>query len=470
MVESEDHPFLESVSEQGRRHADCGPFPVQAVTPRLLASGLALAQQGAGLSASRMLSPASAPPRPVAAVLALLGALLAPMAAGGADIYRYQDEQGNWVFTDRPPPTIMPAVPRAGPATEPYQRVEPVPAIVAPRVLPATNGASGPQAAAPPAPLSAGGLPVSPTPGAAGSPGIWPPAGRPPPAPALEPEPPPPPDPRPDLAARMMRHFSPVTPVEMSSLAVVTVNSELGAGSGFFVSEGGLLLTNRHVVRPPPDWAAGELAALAQLKDKLDALEQRLSLPRDRYSDPNDYDRGRRVFRERSRAYRQAKRDLEIKRDAALLQRAFEIQLKDGERLTAELVEVSAAYDLALLRVSGYRTPFVRPLLGARLRQTQRVYAIGSPLGIKDTVTAGTFTGERDGMLVTDAQILPGNSGGPLVTEQGFVVAINTWKATPEPEAAARGFGVSIPIDIAFAEFPDLHALREGEAAETAPR
>jgi S1-C subfamily serine protease len=278
------------------------------------------------------------------------------------------------------------------------------------------------------------------------------------------------PDLRRNLEARLMQQFNPISPVEVSSLAVVTVNSELGSGSGFFVTSDGLLLTNRHVVRPPPDWAAAEEDALAALKQRLDALEQRLSLPRDRYSDPNNYDRGRRVLRERRRDYRQAKRELEMKRNAALLQRAFEIQLKDGERLTAELVDVSAAYDLALLSVSGYRTPYIRPLLNASLRQTQRVYAIGSPLGIKDTVTAGTYTGKRDQMLVTDARILPGSSGGPLVTEIGAAVGVNTWKATPGPDAKQRGFGVSIPIDIAFREFPDLQAWRERALGEAAAR
>ncbi len=267
-----------------------------------------------------------------------------------------------------------------------------------------------------------------------------------------------------------MRVFQPMSAVETSSLAVVAVKSELDAGSGFFISDDGLLLTNRHVVRPPPDWAAEQLAALAALEAKLGALEARLALPRDRYSEPNDHDRGWHVFREDSRAYRQAKRELEMKRDAALWQHTFEIQLKDGETLTAELVDVSTAYDLALLRVSGYRTPFIPSLLGAQPRRTQRVYAIGSPLGIQDTVTASTYAGERNGMLLTDAPIGQGESGGPLVTETGFVIGINIWQATPEPDAKASGFGVSIPIDLAFEEFPDLRAPRATEAADAAAR
>jgi S1-C subfamily serine protease len=392
----------------------------------------------------------------------MAGALLLAAVPGPAEIYRYQDEHGNWVFTDRPPPKRMAPVSEGSPSAEPRVRIQPLPEA----------GSSGPPRGIPGAtslaPVTGTAAAATIAPGSA--PAELPPVGAPAAAPQAAPDAPPPPDLRRDLALRLMRQFDPVTPVESSSLAVVTIHSELGSGSGFFVSDHGLLLTNRHVVRPPPDWAADEYAALEALKAQLDALQKRLALPRDRYSDPHDYDRGRRVLRERSRAYREAKRELEMKRNAALLQRAFDIQLKDGETLTAELVDVSAQYDLALLRVSGYRTPYIRPQLGIGLRQTERVYAIGSPLGIKDTVTAGTYTGQRDGMLVTDARILPGSSGGPLVTEAGTVVGVNSWKATAEPDPESPGFGVAIPIDVAFREFPDLASWRQRSAAETAAR
>lgn len=404
-----------------------------------------------------------------AAVLALTLLLTPP--PGGAEIYRYRDENGTWVFSDRPPPGTLGN--RAGSAmSDARVRVQPLPEAVQP-----TAPTTGPDSRSPQSPTAVQALPggrvAAPaqprTPAAEVVPAVPPAASR-TTVPAPQPEAAPPPDLRRHIAARLQQQFEPVTPVEASSLAVVTVHSALGTGSGFFVSDDGLLLTNRHVVRPPPDWAAEERAALAALKAKLDALEQRLSLPRDRFSDPNDYDRGQRIFRERSREYREAKRALDMKRNAALLQRAFEVQLKDGERVTADLLDVSPRHDLALLRLSGYTTPYIQPLLDARLRQTQPVYAIGSPLGIKDTVTAGTYTGRREDMLVTDARILPGSSGGPLVTEAGLVVGINTWKATAEPDVKARGLGVAIPIDAAFEEFPDLVAWLARDPADTAAR
>lgn len=426
----------------------------------------------------------------------LMLALALWSASAGAEIYRYQDNQGNWVFTDRPPPPASDARERpswnAAPTSNDGEPIRggSIQADRAPhRAPPAATtapiwelhpGAAPAQPAPPTVRLRPSDLTPAPTGGRQTEPVQPGPAHTAPPTPpttadappGLEPqvEPVAEPNLERDIDARLAQRFRPSTPVEASSLAVVTVESQLGSGSGFFVSSDGLLLTSRHVIRPTDDWAAEEWAGLDAHKEKLDALEKRLALPRDRYSDPNDYDRGQRLLRERSREYRQAKRELEMKRNAALLQRSFEIQLKDGEALTAELVDVSAEHDLALLRVPGYRTPYLRPLLGMRPRQTEPVYAIGSPLGIKDTVTAGTYTGEQDGMLVTDARIMPGSSGGPLVTETGAVVGVNTWKATPGPDAKQRGFGVSIPIDIAFREFPDLQAWWESAPMSQAPR
>lgn len=378
---------------------------------------------------------------------AWLASVLALMAASAAaEIYRYRDASGSWVFSDRPPPQQLHTYPAQSTAPdEPRVRVESLPEARQTQPAPRASGASPPAGVA--------GAPEQP-----GTPHRGPPPAPPAGAEAALPAAPAAPG---RLDTRLARHFEPVTAVASSSLAVVTVHSETGTGSGFFVTDDGLLLTNRHVVRPPSDWAAEERAALTALKEQLDAMEQRLSLPRDRFSDPSDYDRGKRLFRERSRDYRQAKRELEMKRNAALIQQAFEIQLKDGERLTADLVDVSERHDLALLRVSGYTTPFIRPTPSLRLYQTQRVFAIGSPLGIKDTVTAGTYTGRRQDMLVTDARILPGSSGGPLVTEDGAAVGINTWKATAEADGEARGFGVAIPIEAAFADFTDLRAWHE---------
>ena len=315
----------------------------------------------------------------------LCAALLAMSACPKAEIYRYQDADGNWVFTDR----------RQGNSGA-------ADAIVRP--------------------------------------------GR--PEPVVDDEH--------DLADALERRFQPASAVETSSLAVVKVNSPVGSGSGFFVTSDGMILTNRHVVKPPDDWARKQEEYLELVKAQLDEMERKLSYPRERYADTRDYDRGKQLLRERSLEYRQAKRELEMKRYATQLQSAFEIELKDGTSLSADLVNISTNHDLALLQLKGYRTPFIKRNKSGGPRQTDSVYAIGSPLGIADTITIGTFTGTRDGLLVTDARILPGNSGGPMVNQNGEAVGVNTFKATAGNNPNERGFGLAIPIETAFDEFSEL--------------
>ena len=267
-----------------------------------------------------------------------------------------------------------------------------------------------------------------------------------------------------DLSARLRAKFAPTTPVQESSLAVVKVQTEIGNGSGFFVNPTGLILTNRHVVRPPKGWAKKRELHLEEVKANLDRLEQQLQRPRSAYRDKENYDEGKRIFRAKSREYRIAKRELDMKRYAANLQSGFRVELKDGTTLSSNLVDVSTNHDLALLQLTGYKTPFIQPLESRRMEQGEPVYAIGSPLGISDTITKGIFTSRREGLLVTDARVLPGNSGGPMITEEGLVAGVNVIKVFPYGQSATeRGFGLAIPIGIALDEFPQIRNPRNGD-------
>jgi S1-C subfamily serine protease len=73
------------------------------------------------------------------------------------------------------------------------------------------------------------------------------------------------------------------------------------------------------------------------------------------------------------------------------------------------------------------------------------------------SVTSGIFSGFREDFIQTNAQVSPGNSGGPLVTADGEVVGVNTKKIVDE---YAEGLGFAIPIDIVMGEFNNYIQLK----------
>ncbi|MGH3716555.1 MAG: S1C family serine protease [Micromonosporaceae bacterium] len=142
----------------------------------------------------------------------------------------------------------------------------------------------------------------------------------------------------------------------------------------------------------------------------------------------------------------------------------IEVRFHDGERESAELVEADPELDLAVVRIKGAKDlPTARIGQSRRLRVGDTVVAIGSPLGLEGSVTAGIVSGlnrtipARDsadggsirGVIQTDAAINPGNSGGPLLNSKGDVVGINTAIATTSAEGGNIGLGFAVPIDSA---------------------
>ncbi|WP_432050225.1 S1C family serine protease [Verrucosispora sp. NA02020] len=131
---------------------------------------------------------------------------------------------------------------------------------------------------------------------------------------------------------------------------------------------------------------------------------------------------------------------------------------QDGRRLTARLVGRDPGTDIAVLRVDPGNG--LRPLPLAPTGQTrvgEPVLAVGSPLGLSGTVTAGIVSAldrpvrlgggsTRQPAVQTDASINPGNSGGPLVNGRGEVVGVNTAIATLEG-GGNIGIGFAVPID-----------------------
>lgn len=132
------------------------------------------------------------------------------------------------------------------------------------------------------------------------------------------------------------------------------------------------------------------------------------------------------------------------------------VETPDGREFEARVVGREPGSDLAVLRVSSDAglTPLPLAKPGAS-RVGEPVLAVGSPLGLPGTVTAGIISaldrevrlGEnRHTAVQTDAPINPGNSGGPLVNSRGEVVGVNTAIATIDGNGSI-GIGFAIPIE-----------------------
>lgn len=132
------------------------------------------------------------------------------------------------------------------------------------------------------------------------------------------------------------------------------------------------------------------------------------------------------------------------------------VVLNDGRRINARVIGEDDDEDLAVLEVD-YPRELTPATLGRSgdLAVGDQVLAIGSPLGLSGTVTAGIVSAlDREVRLgsvrctavQTDASINPGNSGGPLVNARGEVVGVNTAIASGRG-GGNIGIGFAIPID-----------------------
>jgi len=120
--------------------------------------------------------------------------------------------------------------------------------------------------------------------------------------------------------------------------------------------------------------------------------------------------------------------------DAAEVQIAFE----DGTVLAGTVVGSDAHTDLALVRAGASGTlPHLQLGASAQVRPGQVAIAIGNPLGLGHTVTAGVVSAigrslrapsgrQIDNVIQTDASLNPGNSGGPLLDTRAQVIGVNT--------------------------------------------
>lgn len=294
-----------------------------------------------------------------------------------------------------------------------------------------------------------------------------------------------------DHQKSLLERYKPQSPIESATLAVVTVETSMGTGSGFFISDECYLLTNKHVVRPTStkDWEktkeelAEEKVKLKEIKQLISEEKERLAIEKKnldehqkhidrlgpgtlkndkeaeyqfylkRYNkDIEILDEKTRSARKKENKYNEKRYSFSVNSSLATLSRSFKITLKDNTKAQAKLIKLAKDADLALLKIDNCKSPFLILDKSIRPYQGMNIFAIGSPLGLKDHVTAGIVTNVTDGDINTDAQVLPGNSGGPLITPKGKVIGVNTLKVSAE-NSHSEGFGIAIPVKVIMQNF-----------------
>jgi S1-C subfamily serine protease len=291
-----------------------------------------------------------------------------------------------------------------------------------------------------------------------------------------------------DIEKELTEKYRPKTDIEKASLSTVTIKTSIGQGSGFFINENGYILTNKHVLRVDETEMKKAEEFIARVDNRIEddeatiaEAENRLRRMRsdlddykasiDRMTDPNaqiiamqkyrsqsaqyDFDEAqlrkrKNEFEEKISKYRQEKGEFTKKARMAKHDRQFIVILKDKTELEANLVSVSNDYDLALLKIDGCKSPYIQSGAQKEITQGMGVFAIGSPLGVVDSVSSGVLSGYDNDYIRTDAKIYPGNSGGPLITADGKVIGINTLKLITQK---FEGIGFAIPVRSAFQEF-----------------
>ncbi len=133
------------------------------------------------------------------------------------------------------------------------------------------------------------------------------------------------------------------------------------------------------------------------------------------------------------------------------------VKMHDGSEYSAKILASDSSADVALLKIPVKNTPFFALGSYKKLTAGETVIAIGSPLGLEQTVSRGIVSAKRLGsiekgsekllLIQTDAQMTQGNSGGPLINLSGEAIGINTLRG-PGP------FGFAISTDEVRKRFP----------------
>jgi serine protease Do len=137
------------------------------------------------------------------------------------------------------------------------------------------------------------------------------------------------------------------------------------------------------------------------------------------------------------------------------------VKLLDHREFPAKLIGNDPTTDIAVIKIEGNNFPTVQLGDDTQARVGEWVLAIGNPLGLDFTVTAGIISAKGrslgpgllgtqyavSDLIQTDAAINPGNSGGPLVNSRGEVVGVNS--AIASQTGYYSGYGFAIPVTLA---------------------
>jgi serine protease Do len=282
-------------------------------------------------------------------------------------------------------------------------------------------------------------------------------------------QPPENPKPRPVAKTQQLQEQQPVAVgsgnvIERAKNATVSIETPWGTtGAGFFVNQN-YIVTNKHVVQ-------FDEKKITELRSKIEKDRRFIELEQQKLAEwkgkfqqmPKSPARSQlaMIIEQHEEELRkvlpkqeESERRLE-KVDRKILPSELKIILADGSAHAGNYLVVSPNQDLALLSLYSAKAAHLeKPPTGKKLNQGDKVYAIGSPVGLRHTVTAGIFSGFRaqgqEGhvFLQTDAAINPGNSGGPIIDESGYVRGVTTMILRD-----TEGIGFAIPIEKVYEEF-----------------
>ena len=139
---------------------------------------------------------------------------------------------------------------------------------------------------------------------------------------------------------------------------------------------------------------------------------------------------------------------------------AIHITFLDGTKANGTVVSEQPENDIAVLSADQSPEALVPAVLGGGLQIGDDVFAVGHPLGLADSLSAGVVSGlnrtvpgsdgtTMKGLIQFDAAVNPGSSGGPLLNKAGQVVGIVTSLANPSQQGFFIGIGFAVPIGTA---------------------